>query len=180
MVRPSMSAFRGVTALGRSSAALKSHGSIRPVSTGPLGSPRLARLPRTQTGLVLLQRRSLRIPTIPSNEFATRRPVTALFIRLALSTVVGVGVLTAAILGHDAFTYSERHVDRVPTNPLSLHPRRGGKKNLPILEVNLDDEEDDEKRKMQGKPRLVIVGGGWGVSASQSHTFQAESRRRSL
>jgi len=83
---------------------------------------------------------------------------------LGFSSVLGLGVLVGAILLHDAFTYSERHVDRVPANPLSLHPRLGGKKNLPILEVNLDDEEDDTKRAMKDKPRLVIVGGGWGVS----------------
>jgi NADH dehydrogenase len=47
---------------------------------------------------------------------------------------------------------------------LSLHPRKGGPKNLPIIEENLDDAEDDEKKAMSGKPRLVIVGGGWGVS----------------
>ena len=68
------------------------------------------------------------------------------------------------ILLHDATTYSERHVDRVPCNPLSLHPRTGGPKNLPILEVNLDEEEDETKREMKNKPRLVIIGGGWGVS----------------
>lgn len=78
--------------------------------------------------------------------------------------MLGVTVLVGVILLHDAFTYSERHTDRVPANPLSLHPRTGGKKNLPILEVNLDEDEDDVKRAMKDKPRLVIVGGGWGVS----------------
>lgn len=100
----------------------------------------------------------------PPRTYQKRHPYISLLARLGFSSVLGLGVLVGAILLHDAFTYSERHVDRVPANPLSLHPRKGGKKNLPILEVNLDDEEDDTKRAMKDKPRLVIVGGGWGVS----------------
>jgi NADH dehydrogenase len=84
-----------------------------------------------------------------------------------MSAVLGVGLVIGVILAHDAFTYSDKHVDRVPINPLSLHPRRGGKKNLPIIEVNLDAEEA-EKLGMKDKPRLVIIGGGWGVSRSIS------------
>jgi hypothetical protein len=86
-----------------------------------------------------------------------------------MSAVLGVGLVIGVILAHDAFTYSDKHVDRVPVNPLSLHPRRGGKKNLPIIEVNLDAEEA-EKLGMKDKPRLVIVGGGWGVGLIQSQT----------
>ncbi|OCF75822.1 NADH dehydrogenase [Kwoniella mangroviensis CBS 8886] len=115
---------------------------------------------------------SLRTPTssirnfsIPPKSFNAKYPITSVLIRLGLSSVLGIVVLTSVILFHDAFTYSERHVDRVPCNPLSLKPRLGGKKNLPILEVNLDDEEDDAKRKMKGKPRLVVIGGGWGAVA---------------
>lgn len=96
--------------------------------------------------------------------FFGRHRYLSITLRLVASTVFGLGVLLAAILGHDAFTYTERHIDRVPVNPLSLHPRIGGKKNLPILDVNLGGEEDAEKIEMGKKPRLVIVGGGWGVS----------------
>lgn len=109
-------------------------------------------------------RTTFRIPSIPSEEFAGKHPYISVSIRLVLSSILGLTFLTGAILVHDAFTYSERHVDRVPCNPLSLKPRVGGKKNLPIIEVNLDDEEDETKRAMRGKPRLVVVGGGWGVS----------------
>ena len=55
-------------------------------------------------------------------------------------------------------------MERVPVNSLAISPRRGGKKGLPILEVNLDEEDDEIKLKMMKKPRLVIIGGGWGVS----------------
>ncbi|WRT68582.1 uncharacterized protein IL334_005560 [Kwoniella shivajii] len=113
----------------------------------------------------LISRNHSRAFSIPSKSFNARYPYTSLLIRLGVSSVVGLIVLTSVILFHDAFTYSERHVDRVPCNPLSLKPRLGGKKNLPILEVNLDDEEDDTKKAMKDKPRLVVIGGGWGAVA---------------
>ncbi|CAP67418.1 uncharacterized protein PODANS_1_24200 [Podospora anserina S mat+] len=45
---------------------------------------------------------------------------------------------------------------------LALNPRRGGPKNLPILEVFIDDEDDEDRKRQKDKPRLVILGGGWG------------------
>ena len=80
-----------------------------------------------------------------------------------LSSAIGVVTIGTGILVHDAFTYSERHIDRVPVNPLALHPERGGPKNLPIAHVLVDDEEDDEAKALTEKPKLVIVGAGWGV-----------------
>ena len=55
-------------------------------------------------------------------------------------------------------------MDRVPVNPLALHPERGGPKGLPIAKASLSDEEDEENRRLAGRLRLVVVGGGWGVS----------------
>lgn len=72
-------------------------------------------------------------------------------------------LLGAGIFIHDAFTYTDRHVERVPVHPLALKPETGGPKNLPIAKALVADEEDDESRKIAQKPRLVIVGGGWGV-----------------
>ena len=111
---------------------------------------------------------TLRRFTFPSVEFTAKYPVTATLVRLSLSSVLGFTVILGVILLHDVFTYSERHVDRVPTNPLSLHPRLGGPKNLPIIEANLDDEQDEEMKKLMHKPRLVVLGGGWGVSPYSS------------
>ncbi|KAL0574694.1 hypothetical protein V5O48_007279 [Marasmius crinis-equi] len=82
---------------------------------------------------------------------------------VGLSAVFGVLVLGAGILVHDAFTYTERHVERVPLHPLAVHPEKGGPKNLPIVKAQIDDEEDEEMKKLAEKPRLVIVGGGWGA-----------------
>ncbi|KIY50830.1 nucleotide-binding domain-containing protein [Fistulina hepatica ATCC 64428] len=81
----------------------------------------------------------------------------------AASAVLGVAGLTAVLFIHDAFTYTSRHVERVPVNPLALHPETGGPKNLPVVKVLVDDEEDDEMKRLAQKPRLVIVGGGWGA-----------------
>jgi hypothetical protein len=80
-----------------------------------------------------------------------------------LSSAFGILAIGAGIFIHDAFTYSDRHVDRVPVSPLALHPTSGGPKNLPIARVQVDDEEDEENIKLAERPRLVIVGGGWGV-----------------
>lgn len=86
-----------------------------------------------------------------------------------LSSAFGVLAIGGGIFVHDAFTYSDKHLDRVPVSPLALHPERGGPKNLPLVRVQVDDEDDDENRKLTEKPRLVIVGGGWGVRLSMDH-----------
>ncbi|KZT26577.1 nucleotide-binding domain-containing protein [Neolentinus lepideus HHB14362 ss-1] len=88
---------------------------------------------------------------------------------LVFSSVVGFVFVTGAIFVHDAFTYSDAHIDRVPVSPLALNPEKGGPKNLPIANVLVDDSEDEEYQKIASKPKLVVVGGGWGaVSVLQS------------
>lgn len=84
------------------------------------------------------------------------------------SSIIGLLLLGSAIFLHDAFTYTERHIDRVPVNPLALHPDRGGPKGLPVAKVLVGDEEDEVNKELSSKPRLVIVGGGWGVSEESS------------
>ncbi|KAF6763981.1 mitochondrial NADH dehydrogenase, partial [Ephemerocybe angulata] len=81
----------------------------------------------------------------------------------ALSTVVGLASIAGAILVHDVFTYNDKHVDRVPVSPLALNPERGGPKNLPVARIQVDDEEDDEAKKLATRPKLVIIGAGWGA-----------------
>lgn len=85
---------------------------------------------------------------------------------LGVSSVAGLMLLGAGIFIHDACTYTDKHVERVPVHPLALKPERGGPKNLPIAKALVADEEDEENRKLAQKPRLVIVGGGWGVCRS--------------
>lgn len=102
---------------------------------------------------------------VPRSKFQRAKTFAKYTAYLGLSSVVGVAVVGAGILAHDAFTYNDKHVDRVPVNPLALNPERGGPKNLPIARVLIDDEEDEEAKLLAVKPRLVIVGGGWGVRA---------------
>ncbi|SPO28755.1 probable NADH dehydrogenase (ubiquinone), 64 kD subunit, mitochondrial [Ustilago trichophora] len=77
------------------------------------------------------------------------------------SIVFGLTATTAIILAHDALTYREAHVDKVPLHPLALEPKKGGPKNLPILSSYAEDEQDEMSKNLAGKERLVIVGGGW-------------------
>ncbi|KAF4464036.1 NADH dehydrogenase [Fusarium albosuccineum] len=76
-------------------------------------------------------------------------------------TVVGLGVVGFFI--YDASTYFE-HPTRsdIDVSKIALQPRHGGEKNLPIAEVYIDEEDSEEKRRLKNKPRLVILGGGWG------------------
>ncbi|SJL00799.1 related to NADH dehydrogenase (ubiquinone), 64 kD subunit, mitochondrial [Armillaria ostoyae] len=80
-----------------------------------------------------------------------------------LSSVFGLVTIGAGIFVHDAFTYTEKHAERVPRSPLALYPERGGRNNLPIVSLQVDDEDDEEHKKLAEKPKLVIVGGGWGA-----------------
>ncbi|KAI5820930.1 hypothetical protein BZA77DRAFT_50983 [Pyronema omphalodes] len=77
--------------------------------------------------------------------------------------------LSGAVLAfflYDASTYKEyidEHDIGVPA--IALNPRRGGPKNLPIAEVLVDDCDGTEMLAQKDKPRLVILGCGWGSVA---------------
>jgi len=78
------------------------------------------------------------------------------------SSVLFVGVGVVAFFLYDASTYSKHAwTGDVNVSNVAINPRRGGPKNLPILEVSLDDDDDDEMRSQKNKPKLVILGGGW-------------------
>jgi len=81
----------------------------------------------------------------------------------AFIVVTGVSVL--AFFAYDASTYRE-DVDAfdVPVSEYALHPRRGGPKNLPIAEHFVSDDEP-AYREQKHKPKLVILGTGWGSVA---------------
>lgn len=66
----------------------------------------------------------------------------------------------------DASTYSEDPGSfDIPVSDLALNPRRGGPKNLPIAEYFVDDDETESKKSQKHKPKLVILGTGWGSVA---------------
>ncbi|KAI8635252.1 pyridine nucleotide-disulfide oxidoreductase-domain-containing protein [Xylariaceae sp. FL1651] len=84
-----------------------------------------------------------------------------------LGTGVGfVGALFAAFFVYDATTYKESYTfGDCHVSEAALAPPRGGPKNLPIVEALLDDDEDETAKSKKQKPRLVILGSGWGSVA---------------
>jgi NADH dehydrogenase len=77
---------------------------------------------------------------------------------------VGVGVL--AFFAYDASTYREDlSFKDIHVPEIALSPRRGGPKNLPIAEVQIDDDDCTEMQRQKDKPKLVVLGGGWGSVA---------------
>ena len=79
-------------------------------------------------------------------------------------TVVGGAVVLFFI--YDATTYQiDPSVDELEISEVALSPRRGGPKNLPIAEHLIDDDETPEKKCQKRKPKLVILGTGWGSVA---------------
>ena len=81
-----------------------------------------------------------------------------------LGTFVAVGTgLVVVFFIYDASTYSEDPTEvEIPVSELAMNPRRGGPKNLPILEHSIDDDQSEECRAQRDKPRLVLLGTGWG------------------
>ncbi|KAI9845298.1 MAG: hypothetical protein M1838_001798 [Thelocarpon superellum] len=76
------------------------------------------------------------------------------------------GTLVLLFFVYDASTYNETNTDAdVPVSEIALSPRKGGPKNLPIVDVHLDDDDDPAKVKQKDKPKLVILGSGWGSVA---------------
>lgn len=67
---------------------------------------------------------------------------------------------------YDASTYREDLTYKdISVSDLALSPRRGGPKNLPIAEVHIDDDDCEEMQRQKDKPKLVVLGGGWGSVA---------------
>lgn len=78
--------------------------------------------------------------------------------------ILGIGVVGFFL--YDASTYREDLSYRdIDVSNLALSPRRGGPKNLPIAEVLVDDDDCEEAKRQKDKPKLVILGGGWGSVA---------------
>lgn len=100
----------------------------------------------------------------PPPSLWARSSVLRVLTRLCFSSVLGLVVLTGAILVHDSLTYGSHRVGTVDVHPLALKPERGGRKNLPVLAHDIGElEEGNGNGERKDKPRLVIVGGGWGV-----------------
>ena len=76
------------------------------------------------------------------------------------------GGLVLAFFIYDASTYREDLTfSDISVSEHALSPKRGGPKNLPIADVLVDDDEHAENSKRKNKPKLVILGSGWGSVA---------------
>lgn len=67
---------------------------------------------------------------------------------------------TAYYLLHDVDYVEDARGAHKRVPPLAFRPKTGGSRNLPIVTSQLDDDISDIPKT---KPRLVIVGGGWGA-----------------
>ena len=71
-----------------------------------------------------------------------------------------------AFFVYDASTYREDlSFSDIPVSENALSPKRGGPKNLPIASALVDDDDCPDNSKLKGKPKLVILGSGWGSVA---------------
>ncbi|KAF2723933.1 hypothetical protein K431DRAFT_282630 [Polychaeton citri CBS 116435] len=87
------------------------------------------------------------------------------FASLGLFIVV-TGTLVVAFFVYDAMTYeTEPESFDIPVSEYALNPRRGGPKNLPIAEYFVDDDDSAEMKAQKHKPKLVVLGTGWGSVA---------------
>ncbi|PNH58376.1 hypothetical protein VD0002_g9155 [Verticillium dahliae] len=78
-------------------------------------------------------------------------------------SVAFVGVSVVGFFIYDASTYKEHTTGMdITVSQMALNPRIGGPKNLPIAEVFIDDSDHETKQNQKDKPKLVILGGGWG------------------
>lgn len=95
----------------------------------------------------------------------TFKAVSGAFAVLGL-LVTSFGLVVAGFFVYDATTYREEPSGQdCPVSEAALNPRRGGPKNLPIADVLLGDEDSPQQTSNLSKPRLVILGTGWGSVA---------------
>ncbi|TKA63155.1 hypothetical protein B0A49_10477, partial [Cryomyces minteri] len=76
------------------------------------------------------------------------------------------GALVLAFFVYDYSTYREdTDTEDLAVSELALNPLRGGPKDLPIANHLVDDDDSPEKKGSKHKPKLVILGTGWGSVA---------------
>ncbi|KAI4180637.1 MAG: hypothetical protein L6R41_007109, partial [Letrouitia leprolyta] len=127
----------------------------------PRSSPRF--IPHTPFRPALL--RSISTKALPTR----RGSVFRFFYRSFAYTggfILVAGGLVVAFFIYDASTYREdlSYTD-IPVSKEALFPRRGGPKNLPIADTLVDDDDCPENTRAKHKPKLVILGSGWGSVA---------------
>ena len=97
---------------------------------------------------------------------ASRGPLFRFFYRFfayAGGFILVTGSLTVAFFLYDATTYrQDLSFTDISVSKEALFPERGGPKNLPIADVLVDDDDCEGSRSQKQKPKLVILGSGWG------------------
>ncbi|KAL9043354.1 MAG: hypothetical protein Q9214_003457 [Letrouitia sp. 1 TL-2023] len=111
-----------------------------------------------------------RIRLISSAPLPARRSYAHRFIyRLFAFTggfILVVGGLVLAFFVYDASTYREDLTfTDISVSEEALSPRKGGPKNLPIAEELVDDDDSPGNTRSKNKPKLVVLGSGWGSVA---------------
>ncbi|KAI9893185.1 MAG: hypothetical protein M1814_000733 [Vezdaea aestivalis] len=82
------------------------------------------------------------------------------------AVVLVLGGSIIAFFIYDASTYKEEStVEDIPVSERALNPHLGGPKNLPIADILVDDDDCPEMKRQKDKPKLVILGSGWGSVA---------------
>ncbi|KAI9485133.1 pyridine nucleotide-disulfide oxidoreductase-domain-containing protein [Zychaea mexicana] len=89
------------------------------------------------------------------------------WIRRGLWTLSGVAATGAAVyyLIQDVEYIGVARGAHKAVPSLALHPNTGGNKDLPIVTHQLDDDNPEAVKKLT-KPRIVVLGGGWGAVAA--------------
>lgn len=84
--------------------------------------------------------------------------------------IISSSMAIVAFFVYDATTYrDDSSAEDIPVSELALNPPSGGPKNLPIAEVFVGDNDSERMMEQKDKPRLVILGTGWGSVALLKH-----------
>ncbi|OOF98639.1 hypothetical protein ASPCADRAFT_204419 [Aspergillus carbonarius ITEM 5010] len=173
--RPDPHALRRISLLSRRYQSSKS-----PASVGLAASR--SRLPRRTPTAQCLASRAFFNPRFsvrhnstapethtPSHKSGLRNALFKSFAYCGFFIVMS-GAAVVAFFVYDATTYRENSsAEDIPVSELALNPRRGGPKNLPIAEVLIGDNDSEGRLEQKDKPRLVILGTGWGSIALLKH-----------
>ena len=125
--------------------------------------------PATQSLRSLLPTIRLHVRAISTKPLPTRGPIFHFFYRFfayAGGFILVSGGLVVAFFLYDASTYHEIPVvGDVPVSLSALNPPRGGPKNLPIIDALIDCDDCEDPIEHKSKPKLVVLGTGWGSVA---------------
>lgn len=133
-------------------------------STPILKPSTLLQLQRTSQTQPLILRRILSTKPLPTPKSRLGRLLYRSFAWFGLFITISGGIVVAFFI-YDYTTYRiDPAVSECNVSEWALSPRRGGPKNLPIAEHLIDDDEED-MHGQKHKPKLVILGTGWGSVA---------------